>query len=142
PKLFSHGAADGVFAAQLPHRGLSPAHQAIREIWQQAQWAEKLAGAREPLTGHTPAFYYDVLSPLAKRVDAWRSSDRHEMAHVEGILDWLRGTGLRPYPDALSPDEQQQFKRACLTRSAELFSVRADGKVLPPCPRRFIIAIR
>jgi trans-aconitate 2-methyltransferase len=142
PRLFHHVAEGGVFAAQLPQHGLSPAHHAIREISQQPQWADRLAGARQRLTVHTPEFYYDVLAPLAKRVDVWVTTYYHEMQHVEGILDWLRGTGLRPYLDALTPDAQQQFKRACLARFAELFTVRSDGKVLLPYPRIFILAHR
>jgi trans-aconitate 2-methyltransferase len=142
PRLFGHVAPGGMFAAQIPHHGLSPAHQAIREISQQPQWAGKLAGARERLTVHTPEFYYDVLAPLARRVDVWVTTYHHEMANVEAVLDWLRGTGLRPYLDALSPPEQQQFKRGCLARFAELFTVRADGKVLLPYPRIFFVATR
>jgi trans-aconitate 2-methyltransferase len=142
PRLFRHVAQGGVFAAQIPHHGLSPAHHAIREISQQPQWAEKLAGARERLTVHTPEFYYDALAPLTKRVDVWVTTYHHEIAHVEAILDWLRGTGLRPYLDALSPDEQGQFKRACLARFTELFTLRADGKVLLPYPRIFFVATR
>ncbi len=142
PKLFAQVAPGGMFAAQIPHHGLSPAHHAIRVISQQPQWTEKLASARERLTVHTPEFYYDVLAALAKRVDVWVTIYHHEMAHVEGVLDWLRGTGLRPYLDALSPDEQQQFKRACLARFADLFTARADGKVLLPYPRIFFVAAR
>ena len=142
PRLFAQVAPGGMFAAQIPHHGLSPAHHAIREISQQPQWEAKLASARERLTVHKPEFYYDVLAPLAKRVDVWVTIYHHEMAHVEGILDWLRGTGLRPYLDALLPEEQQQFKRACLARFAELFTVRADGKVLLPYPRIFFVAAR
>jgi trans-aconitate 2-methyltransferase len=142
PRLFTHVAPGGVFAAQIPHHGLSPAHQAIREISLQPQWAAELASAREHLTVHSPEFYYDVLAPLAKRVDVWVTIYHHEMANVEGILDWLRATALRAYLDALPSVERQPFKRACLARFAELFTVRADGKVLLPYPRIFVIAAR
>jgi trans-aconitate 2-methyltransferase len=142
PRLFSHVASGGVFAAQIPHHGLSPAHQAVREISLQPRWAATLASAREHLTVHSPDFYYDVLAPLANRVDIWVTIYHHEMAHVEGILDWLRGTTLRAYLDALLPEQQQQFKRECLARFAALFSVRANGKVLLPYPRIFVVASR
>jgi trans-aconitate 2-methyltransferase len=142
PRLFAHVAAGGVFAAQLPHHGLSPAHQVIREASKAFYLEARLKAARERMTVESPEFYYDALATLAKRVDVWVTTYYHEMQNVEGVLEWLRGTGLRPYLDALAPEEQQQLKRECLARFQQLFATRADGKVLLPYPRIFIVAAR
>ena len=50
-----------------------------------------------------PAFYYDLLAPQATRIDLWDTEYLHLMDSPAAILSWIRGTGLRPFLEAL-PD--------------------------------------
>ena len=45
---------------------------------------------------HETGFYYDLLAPHAGRVDLWETEYIHIMPGAEAILEWYRGTGLRP----------------------------------------------
>ena len=56
---------------------------------------------------------------------------------------WMRGTGLRPFLQALDGSEQEaEFLDAYRARLAALFPARADGVTLLPFPRLFIVARR
>ena len=51
---------------------------------------------------HAAEFYYDLLTPHVERIDVWETEYIHVMPGAEAILDWYKGTGLRPYFAALS----------------------------------------
>lgn len=60
---------------------------------------------------------------------------------VEAILEWFRGTGLRPYLEALPDDDQRaQFEEELLARYREAYPIQQNGKVLFPFRRLFIVA--
>ena len=65
-------------------------------------------GARTALTHHSPTFYYDTLQSLASRIDLWETTYYHILAGPEVVLEWFRGTGLRPYLEALSSDDERR----------------------------------
>ena len=48
--------------------------------------------------------YYDLLAPLSAHVDVWETNYYHALPGYEAILDWYRGTGLRPYLAQLPDD--------------------------------------
>ena len=59
------------------------------------------------------------------------------------VVDWMRGTGLRPFLQALEgPDEEAAFLDAYRARLAPLFPRRPGGVTLLPFPRLFIVARR
>lgn len=88
-------------------------------------------------------FYYDVLAPHARRIDIWCTDYVHVLASVDEIVEWYRGTGLRPWLDVL-PDEvtRRKLERDYRARLAPEFPPRADGRVLFPFRRLFAIAYR
>ncbi len=60
----------------------------------------------------------------------------------EGIVEWMKGTGLRPYLQRLEEAEQSAFLEGFLERLARTYPRRSDGKVLFPFRRLFLIASR
>jgi trans-aconitate 2-methyltransferase len=49
----------------------------------------------------TPRDYYDLLRPLARHLDVWHIVYNHVMARPQAIVEWFRGSALRPFLDAL-----------------------------------------
>lgn len=108
PTLLTNVRPGGWFAFQVPGNLDDPHHQAIREVRARTKWAKKLDAL--PLRTHVsyPAStYLDVLAPLCSHVDAWETSYVHILQGDNPILDWVKGTGLRPVLTALDSDDMR-----------------------------------
>ena len=58
----------------------------------------------------------------------------------EAIVEWYRGTGLRPYLNALAEADRARFLSEYLDALRPLYPRRVDGRVLFPFRRLFLIA--
>ena len=59
----------------------------------------------------SPADYLDLLAGAGYEVDAWESTYLHVLQGEDPVLDWYKGSGLRPVIAALPPDEAAEFLR-------------------------------
>jgi len=131
----------GAVAVQVPAHYDSPLHREIVEVSRDPQWSERLKSARRALTNEPPGFYYDLLTPLVAHLELWETTYYHVMAGPEAIVEWFRGSGLRPYLQALeSEKDQRRFEQLLLKRYAESYQRRASGNVLFPFRRLFWVA--
>jgi trans-aconitate 2-methyltransferase len=89
-----------------------------------------------------PEGYYDLLRPLATRLDIWHTVYNHVMAGPEGIVEWFKGSALRPFLDALDGEQRSEFLAGYTAQIAKAYPARCDGKVLLRFPRLFIVAVR
>lgn len=143
PHLFAQVAPGGALAVQIPTHERSAVHQRIRAIADEPQWQQRMDAARRALTIERPSFYYDVLQPLATRLDIWETVYYHVLESTDAIVEWIRSTGLRPYLEALESDEQREAFLAKLRAGvAEDYPRQRDGRVLLPFPRLFMVAYR
>ena len=133
----------GVLAVQMPDNLEEPSHRLMRETAENGPWAEKLAAAPMVRTAPSlPQACYDCLSPHCTRVDIWHTIYNHPLGGAEGIFEWVKSTGLRPFLAPLDEAERVAFLAAYLTRVAKAYPEGSDGKVLLRFPRLFIVAIR
>jgi trans-aconitate 2-methyltransferase len=56
------------------------------------------------------------------------------------VLNWVRGTALRPLVSALNPSERAAFERIYSEKLRRAYPRRADGHTLLPFHRVFIVA--
>ena len=90
---------------------------------------------------HELSAYYDMLAPLAATVDLWQTEYMHVLPDANAIVEWYKGTGLRPFLEALSCDQQRgDFTAQYLEAVRKEYPIRTDGRVLFPFRRLFIIA--
>jgi trans-aconitate 2-methyltransferase len=66
----------------------------------------------------------------------------HVMPDAATIVEWVKGTGLRPYLDDLTEAERSQFLLAYRQAIDAAYPPRVDGKRLFSFPRLFIVAVR
>jgi trans-aconitate 2-methyltransferase len=143
PRLFNQVAHGGALAFQVPAHYDSPLHREIMEVSREPEWAERMAGARVALTNHPPEFYYDLLKSRAARLDIWETTYYHVLAGPDSVLEWFRGSGLRPFLEALDGDgERREFERRLRGRYEKTYPRRPDGRILFPFRRLFFIAYR
>jgi trans-aconitate 2-methyltransferase len=133
----------GVLAVQMPDNTNEPALALMREVGANGPWAARLMAshaARDDLP--TPADYYDLLRPSCGRIDIWHTLYNHVMAGPEAVVEWFKGSALRPFLNALADDERAAYLAAYTTEIARAYPLRFDGQVLLKFPRLFIVATR
>lgn len=143
PRLFAMLAPGGVLAVQMPDNREESTHRLMREVSAEAPWSTHVADAvrlRTPILALND--YYDLLAGDAADIDVWRTAYQHPMDTPEAIVEWVRGTGLRPFVDALPPDERAGYLAEYTRRIDIAYPKRADGRRLLAFPRLFIIARR
>lgn len=141
--------AGGVFALQVPDNHGEPSHRAMREVAQlEGPWREyfrALPADRRPDLDpvETPAEWYDALAPLCAKVDVWHVIYQHVMDSPQGIVEWVKGTGLMPFLNVLPSQEvKDAYLKAYEDRLGEVYPKLADGKVMLRYPRLFVVATR
>lgn len=143
PRLFASLAPGGVLAVQMPDNREEPSHRLMRETAAQAPWRDAIGDAaalRTRILGI--ADYYDLLAPLARSVDVWHTVYQHPMASAAAIVEWVSGTGLKPFVDPLPQDLRASFLAAYERGIDVAYPARADGRRLLAFPRMFIVAQR
>ena len=144
PKLAGLLAPGGSLAIQMPDNLKQPSHAAMSRVAKTAPFADKLAGAASARTAIPGAdWYYALLKPHCARVDIWRTTYFHPLAGgLDAIVEWLKGTGLTPFLKPLSVEEKAAFLVAYKQELAKSYMPLADGTVILPFPRLFIVATR
>lgn len=101
-------------------------------------WQEKL----QAKTFYTlsESEYYDQLSERSTDFRMWETVYFHEMPSHESILEWYRGTGLRPYLAQLQESDRPIFEQELLERIKQTYPVQKNGTILFRFPRLFWIA--
>ena len=142
PRLVSTLSGGGVFACQVPVSFDTAWHKTLRAAAADGPWAGKLKDVRSVQPVAEPSDYYAWLSPVAE-VDIWTTTYLHVLEGDEPVIEWMKGTGLRPYLQALTDEaDRTKFLDAYRARIARAFPKNADGTTLLPFPRLFIVARR
>lgn len=144
PALVKKLAPGGSLAIQMPDNLNEPSHRLMREVAAQGPWADKLAGAAGQRTEMADASgYYSMLKPHCAHVDIWRTTYHHPLAGgASGVVEWFKGSGLRPFLDPLDEAERAQYLKQYQSAIEQAYPALADGSVLLPFPRLFIVATR
>jgi trans-aconitate 2-methyltransferase len=135
-------APDGWLAFQVPANFNAPSHVLMRELAESAPWREKLHGVlRGGESTDPPLAYLELLSDCGMDVDAWQTEYIHLLTGEDPVLDWVRGTGLRPVLGALSPDDATRFSAEYGAALREAYPRRDHGTAFP-FQRTFVVAQR
>ena len=151
PRLFSLLAPGGVLAVQMPDNRHEPSHRNMREVAQLPRFVAHIGDASKVRTEILPiGVYYDLLAAPqpaapdheAASVDVWHTIYQHPMDSAASIVQWLRGTGLKPFVEGLPAELQADFLNEYQRRIDVAYPERADGKRLLAFPRLFMVAQR
>lgn len=101
--------ADGWLAFQVPGNFDSPSHRLLRELAESPRWRASLDGVLRHDAVAEPPAYAELLLSAGLAADVWQTSYLHVLSGADPVLEWMRGTGLRPVLDALSAADGERF---------------------------------
>lgn len=133
----------GVLAIQMPDNLTEPTHRLMEETALSGPWAHRFAqgeGRRPALP--TPSDFMNAFTPLSSRVDLWHTIYYHPLANAEAIVEWVKGTGLRRWLDALEEKDRPAYLEAYTEAIRKAYPPLDDGRVLLRFPRLFIVATK
>lgn len=124
----------GVLAVQMPANFQAPSHTLMRELCASGRWRERLGGVlRHADAVLEPGAYLELLAGLGCEADVWESTYQQLLGGDDPVLDWVKGTGLRPVLTALADDPEA--RDAFLGEYRDLLRVAypagAHGTVFP-----------
>ncbi|HEX7374682.1 MAG TPA: methyltransferase domain-containing protein, partial [Steroidobacteraceae bacterium] len=124
----------GWLAFQVPGNFSAASHTLMRELAESARWQGSLEGVlRHEDAVAEPERYASVLADADLVPDVWETTYLHLLAGDDPVLEWVRGTGLRPVLQALDAGAAEEFtsEYAALLRQA-----------YPPTPHGTAFAFR
>jgi trans-aconitate 2-methyltransferase len=140
PRLLGSVAPGGVLAVQMPRNFAEPSHTSIVDVAREGRWRDRLAPLIRPEPCKAPAYYWDLLAPHAKSLDVWETVYQQALSGDNPVADFVKGSWLRPFLDALDDADGAAFEAAYRERIARAYPPRADGTTLFPFRRLFIVA--
>ncbi len=146
PRLMGYLSPGGCLAVQMPLSWDMPSHRLMRHTLEHGGpdgtpigHAAVLAAERRKWVEDAEV-YYDLLSPLGQRLDIWETEYLQVLAGEDPVLEWVKGTGLRPILNGLGEADRQVFLDAYQQALRDAYPQRTDGQTLYPFRRLFIVA--
>jgi trans-aconitate 2-methyltransferase len=135
-------APGGELAFQVPGNFSAPSHTLLADLRHSPRWRDRLgdAAGRDGAVLE-PGEYLDRLVRLGCEVDAWETTYLHLLPGPDPVLEWVRGTALRPVLAALPPAEAAGFEAEYGALLREAYPPGPAGTVLP-FRRIFVVARR
>jgi len=140
PHLLGSLAPGGVLAVQMPAMHAAPLRAQQDAIAHSGAWAARLEGISSAPPILSAGAYYDLLRPRVNTLDLWFTEYLHVLHGADPVVQWAMGTSLRPYLDALDEEERSLFLREYEEAMRVAYPPRADGAVLLPFRRFFLVA--
>jgi trans-aconitate 2-methyltransferase len=143
PRLMSFLAEGGCLAIQMPDNRQEPSHALMRMVAADGPWADRLVPVAKTrgLIG-IYSDYYAWLKPLSAQLDIWQTTYVHPLPGVGAVVDWFRGSALRPFLNPLDECEREQFIARYMKALADAYPAEPDGRLLFLYPRLFVIAAK
>jgi trans-aconitate 2-methyltransferase len=124
---------------QVPGNFDAPSHTLVRELLAEPRWRGSVA-LRGDKAVPEPVEYAELLAGAGADVDVWETTYLQRLTGADPVLQWIRGTALRPVRDALAPDDYAAFETNLAPRLREAYPERADGTTWFPFRRIFAVA--
>ena len=142
PRLFASVSPGGFLAVQMPGNFDAPSHRSLTALAQSAEWRTKVGHVVRVNPIGAPASYLNSLGETPTSFDAWETTDYLYLEGANPVLEWMKGTALRPYIDALAPEDALQFTAELASCLAIAYPPQPSGFTLFPFRRVYFVAAR
>jgi trans-aconitate 2-methyltransferase len=135
-------APGGRLAFSMPGNFDGPSHRILRELCHSARWRDRLGEVNRHNIVGDPADYFELLSDLGCDVDAWETTYLQVLHGTDPVVEWMKGTALRPALDALPEEgEREEFLAELTLLIREAYPPGPHGTLFP-FRRIFVVASR
>jgi len=146
PRLAGYLKPGGCLAVQMPLSWGAPSHRLMRETLANG------GPGGAPIGPHSlrdtvgrkwvedPELYFDLLAGVVRNLDVWTTEYLQVLDGENAVLEWVKGTGLRPILNGLEAGDLAIFLAEYTRRLREAYPRRPDGRTLYPFGRLFIVA--
>lgn len=143
PRLYKIVKPGGALAVQIPADQGSPIRMSLLSVSAQEKWLKYTSGRERLMNYRTAEYYYDILAEMSGRFDVWETIYYHVLDSHEDLIEWYRGTALRPFLEKIPDGEiRKEFENEILDGCKDQYEIRKDGKVLYPFRRIFFVAYK
>ncbi|MGN1316095.1 MAG: methyltransferase domain-containing protein [Acutalibacteraceae bacterium] len=138
PTLMDKLNTGGILAVQMPLVQNALFYNLLDQLVATEKW-KKLDMIRN-FHNLSPNETYDILSQTSCCVTMWETSYYHIVTSHNDIIEWYKGSGLRPYLEKLDTTEKSDFLNDLLGIIKQHFPIQADKSIILKMPRLFFIA--
>ncbi|MBD8043755.1 trans-aconitate 2-methyltransferase [Arthrobacter sp. Sa2BUA2] len=119
-------------AVQVPGNFGGLSHVLMRDLAQSPRWRPALAGVLRGEDSVTePQRYLELLLDAGFVPDVWETSYQQVLPGEDPVLDWVRGTALRPVMAALPAEEYTEFEAEYGKLLRRAYPAKSWGTVFP-----------
>lgn len=139
PMIFNKLNKNGVLAVQIPMNGEETLFKIMSEVISEPKWnfSSMNVETNETLL---PEEYFDILSSCTDNFDIWETVYYHNMPSVESMVEWIKGTRLRPYLNVLDKEKAEMLEKEIAGRAEKVYRVRENGGIIFRFRRFFFTA--
>lgn len=119
-------------AVQVPGNFDSPSHVLMRELAESPRWRKLLDGVlRHTDAVWEPAQYHELLLRGGTQADVWETTYNQLLLGEHPVLNWVRGTGLRPVLQALDDAGAAAFEAEYSQLLDQAYPAGIFGTIFP-----------
>lgn len=139
PMLFDRLSKNGVLAVQIPMNEQEILFRIMNEVISEPQWGFSSMNIE---TNETllPEEYFDILSSCTENFDIWETVYYHNMPSIEAMVEWVKGTRLRPYLNGLDKTKAESLEKEINKRAAVIYNTQKNGEIIFKFKRFFFVA--
>ena len=131
----------GVLAVQIPMNFQEKLFTIMNETVKDDKW-DFSSMSIEPNETLKQEEYFDILSSLTDHFDIWETVYYHNMPSIDAMVEWIKGTRLRPYLDALNGNDAEKFINEITEKASRGYKTQDNGVYILKFRRFLILEVR
>lgn len=142
PRFADALAPGGALAFQVPDNFTEPSHTLLLDLRLSPRWRDQLGEGADRTAGvERPERYLRALADAGLDGDVWQTSYLHVLPGDDAVLEWVKGTALRPVLSKLDGADRDEFLEDYAAALREAYPPQPFGTVFP-FRRTFAVARR